>query len=33
MRKVIVLAVAGVIARVVAKILPDIKRYRRMRNM
>jgi hypothetical protein len=33
MRKVIVLALAGAVALAVAKILPDINRYRRMRNM
>jgi hypothetical protein len=33
MRKVIVVALAGAVALAVAKILPDINRYRRMRNM
>ena len=33
MRKLILLALLGAIARAVAKNLPDIKRYRRMRDM
>ncbi|WP_414709424.1 DUF6893 family small protein [Pseudonocardia sp.] len=33
MRKLIALALAGAVALAVAKSLPDIKRYRRMRQM
>jgi type II secretory pathway pseudopilin PulG len=33
MRKLIVLALLGAIATAVAKTLPDIRRYRRMRDM
>lgn len=33
MRKLIVLALAGALALAVAKSLPDILRYRRMRDM
>jgi hypothetical protein len=33
MRKLIVAALVGAIALAVAKTLPDIKRYRRMRDM
>lgn len=33
MRKLIVLALVGAVALAVAKNLPDIQRYRRMRNM
>jgi uncharacterized protein DUF6893 len=33
MRKLIVLALLGAIAMAVAKTLPDIQRYRRIRDM
>jgi hypothetical protein len=33
MRKLILVALVGAIALVVAKTLPDINRYRRMRDM
>jgi hypothetical protein len=33
MRKLIMLALAGAVALAVAKNLPDINRYRRMRRM